>query len=322
MAALSDEQLYDRFLEDLDCKGDTKSTIQNYGSSLKDFMSFIHKKDTKFTDIQGKKGKDILVDYLNYLRKKPINGNGKNLQLNSIKKYFSALNTFYDYLFIREELVDTNIVLPIRKYYLKQYKNGYTPEIRKIISVEEMRTFLKGIFNLQDKTICVVFVKTGVRRGELMAMDTDDVDLDARTITVKRTFHKRSNCIVIFDEECKRILQVWLKRRETLAKEGETALFLNEYGHRIHKNKAYTAVTYWSKRMGYHNTNSSKLSDHFTPHNLRHCWTTYLSNAKMYEPWIQWLRGDAVTKAIDIYKHPTIEKIRDAYDISMPVFGL
>ena len=68
MAALSDEQLYDRFLEDLDCKGDTKSTIQNYGSSLKDFMLFIHKNGAKFTDIQGKKGKDILVDYLNYLQ--------------------------------------------------------------------------------------------------------------------------------------------------------------------------------------------------------------------------------------------------------------
>ena len=98
--------------------------------------------------------------------------------------------------------------------------------------------------------------------------------------------------------------------------------YLNEYGDRIHKNKAYNAVTYWASRYGINNSSSTHLKDHFSPHNLRHCFTTYLTEATMYEPFIEWLRGDSPSKSIDRYKHITIEKVRDTYDKSMPIFGL
>lgn len=322
MEKINDDILYEQFLQTMRIQDKTQKTVENYGSCIKDFMIFLHGNGHVFVDVQGKIGKRLLVEYLEYLKGKKVNGNNKTLSYARIKIYFSALNCFYNYLFIVEELVETNIVLPIRQFYLKSYKNGYKPQTRKAISVEDMSRFLKGIFNLQDKAVAVTFVKTGVRKGELMAMDVDDIDFEMRVITVKERFKKRTNCEVIFDDECARVLNLWLQRREKLVKPGEKALFLNEYGHRIHKNKAYNAITYWATRYGFHNPISTKLKDHFGPHNLRHCFTTYLSEAKMYEPFIEWLRGDSEGKAIGRYKHLTTEKVRDAYDKAMPIFGL
>ena len=127
---------------------------------------------------------------------------------------------------------------------------------------------------------------------------------------------------MLFDEECCRILEQWLERREKIAKPDEPALFLNEYGHRIHKNKAYGAVTYWATRFGIHDPTSTQSKKRFGPHCCRHCFTTYLEEAKMYEPFIEWIRGDGPGKAIDRYKHITLSKVRDAYDKCMPVFGI
>jgi integrase len=322
MEGVDDELLYEEFIEDMKVQGKTKKTIQNYGSCLKEFLNWLHDKKHVSTDVQGKVGKRLLIEYLKHLREKKVNGSDKLLSFARIKIYFSALNCYYDFLIVTKELLDNNIVLPIRRRYLKPYKNGYKPAERKFINVDEMRRFIKSIFNLQDRVIVAVFVKTGIRQGELIAIDFDDVDLEERTIILKDIFRKRTNLIVVFDEECKNLLQQWMQRREILAEPGVKSLFLNEYGGKIYKNKVYNLVTYWAKRYGIHNASSPHLKDHFSPHNLRHCFVTYLSEAQMYEPFINWLRGDSPGKAIDYYKHIRLEKIRDAYDKAMPIFGL
>ncbi len=324
MEKIDDKELFDKFIEDLQIQDKTKKTIENYGSCVKDYLSWLHQQGYISTDVQGRKGNDILREYLTYLRKKQKNGNGETLSHARIKIYFSALNSFYDFLLF-EGFIETTNVLAVRRRYLKQYKNGYTLANRQFISVEKMSQFLKGIFNLQDKTLAIVFVKTGVRKGELIAMDVDDIDFEERTITIKnRNLRKRedSNCVVLFDEECAQILKLWLQRRETIAKDGEKALFLNEYGHRMNKHGPYNAIVYWAKRAGLHNPNKSKLSDKFGCHCLRHCWTTYLLDNKMFEPYVEWLRGDSPGKSIDKYKHFRVDKVRIEYDKAIPRFGL
>lgn len=317
----NDDELYDEFLMHMHDQDKTKKTIQNYGSCIRDFKKWLHEQGNKFADVQGHLGVDILITYLRYLKEKEIGQTGKTITFARIKIYFSALNCFYNWMNVITKLIEKNVVLEVRSIMLKTYKNGYKPATRQFLKIEEMSRFLNGIFALQDKTINVVFVKTGIRKNELRFIDVDDVDLSKRTITLKDKFHKRTNNTVVFDMECKRIIELWLERRKSQAKNGEKALFLGEYGKRINHNRVYTAVTSWAARMGYHNPDG-RTDQKFTPHCHRHCFTHYLTEAGMPEHYIEYLRGDAPTRSIKIYQHPQLEKIRNSYDKSMPAFGL
>jgi integrase/recombinase XerD len=90
----------------------------------------------------------------------------------------------------------------------------------------------------------------------------------------------------------------------------------------LRKKGVYDAVTVWAKQKGYYNTNSDANMDHFSPHNLRHCFTTYLLENGMMREYVKELRGDARKDAVDLYNHIPSESLREAYLAAMPQFGL
>lgn len=321
MAAIADEQILGDYLKDLELRGGTEKTVENYGSCIKIFKDWLNSRNQALLSVKGIEDKDIIEDFLYHLRKKRKTHNGDNLSFSRIKVYFSALNNLYDYLKYNG-YVKSNIILTVRKRYLKQYKNGYTPAERKILDVKEMSKFLNNIMNLRDRTITLVFVKTGIRRRELIEIDVSDVNLEEQAITLKKDFKKRSNRVVFFDEETKRLLIKWLKRREQLVENGEKALFVGDYGRRINKNYVYNSVVKWAKRRGYYNTDSYNMEDHFSCHNLRHCFTTYLSRNGMPREYIKELRGDKRTDIIDIYNHIDRKELKREYLSCIPKFDV
>jgi integrase/recombinase XerD len=320
--SLSDNHLQEKYLSDLELQGATKKTIENYKSCLSVYISWLHENKKSLLSVDSIDDKKIIEEFLRYLRHERKKENGQNLSFARIKAFFSALNSLYDYLEY-DKFVKKNIILTVRKRYLKQFKNGYEPAERKIISINEMSSFLNSIPDLQSKVICLIFVKTGVRLNELIQMDVEDVDLiDMSILLKKRLFKKRSNPVVFFDEETRRLLEYWLKRRKLLASFSEKALFIGAYGKRISKNAVYDAVVKWAKRYGIYNCKSDRVEDHFSPHNLRHCFTTYLQMNGMNKDYIQELRGDKRTKTIDIYIHIDKEDLRREYLVAMPRFNV
>ena len=219
--------------------------------------------------------------------------------------------------------VKKNIVLTVRKRYLKQYKNGYVPAQRKIIDVDTMSKFLNSIMSFRDKTIVTLLVKTGVRREELILMDVGDVDFVEGKITLKkRQLKKRSNTVVFFDDEMANLLRRWLERRKYIATPEEKALFVGDFGGRLQRHGVSDAVTKWAARMGIHDPISKKLEDHFTCHSLRHCFTTYLRRNGMPREYIKELRGDTRGEVIDIYNHIDDTDLRRTYLSCMPKFNV
>ena len=315
MDRVSDEELLQGFIEDCELRDMTQKTIENYKSATYIFKNFLHTKNLNLLSVDGIDNKDILEEFHKYLIKDRMVSHAR------IKVYFSALNCLYDYLEYKG-FIKKNIVLNVRRRYVRQYKNGYTPAKRKIIEVDEMSRFLNGIMNLRDKAIAVVFVKTGIRRGELISIDVDDIDFKEKTITLKSHFHKRSNKVVFFDEECENILRQWLKRREHIALKGEKALFVSDFGKRLKRRGVYDAVTKWAIKLGYSKPGAKKPEERFSCHNLRHCFTTYLRRNGMPREYIKELRGDARKEAIDIYDHIDFRDLRKAYLACMPKFNV
>jgi integrase/recombinase XerD len=115
-----------------------------------------------------------------------------------------------------------------------------------------MATLVKSTVSARDKAIVMILAKTGVRRGELVRMDVDDVDMERMSIRLKPAA-KRSNRRVFFDSETRRVLSDWLRTREAYARTDCPALFITESGGRINRNHVYDIVTKHATRVGLHN---------------------------------------------------------------------
>jgi integrase/recombinase XerD len=302
--------IVDGFGEDCRLRGLTPKTITEYQAIVRTFMDLLDNRDTSLQEVDH----STLREYLAYLLDE------RKLVHKTIKSYFTALSTFYDYLVI-EEQAQSNIILPFRRRYLRRYKEGYDSQERKLITVEEMSRLVNSVLDPRDKAFMVLLAKTGVRRGELVRMDVDDINWVNYSVTLKPT-PKRSNRKVYFDDEAAIVLRRWLNTRSKLETDSQ-ALFINynDIG-RLKRSGVYNAVVKYAERLGFHDPNSPRLEDHFGPHCFRHWFTTYLLRNGMQREYVKELRGDRRSEAIDIYHHIDDEELRKAYLAFIPKLGV
>jgi len=303
-------KLIEDFCKDCKLRGMTGESVRRYKSSLLIFAGFLLNRGVEMDDADTHMLKDFLQHIL-YERK---------VKHKTVENYFSSLSAFYDYLAF-ERLVSTNIVLPFRKRYLRQYKDGYEDPERKLLSVEEMSRLVGSVMDPRDKAITVLFAKTGIRRSELLKLDVDDIHWEDYSITLKPT-PKRSNRVIFFDDECAVVLRRWLRVREKLNPKTEALFVSYQSLNRLDRNGLYTAIVKYAKRLGFHNPESPRLEDHFGPHCFRHWFTTWLLRNGMPREYVKELRGDRRGEAIDIYHHIDRQELRRAYLAYIPKLGV
>jgi integrase/recombinase XerD len=193
---------------------------------------------------------------------------------------------------------------------------------RKLISIEQMSMLINSILDSRDRAIVTLLAKTGIRRKELIKIDVDDINWEEQSILLK-PHPKRSNLTIFFDDECARILQRWLKTRNSLKlPPAFRALFVGERGERLERHGIYSIVTKYSEKVGLHNPKSKRIEDHFTPHCCRHWFTTHLRRNGLRREYLKELRGDARKEAVDIYDHIDKKELRRGYLAAVPLLGI
>lgn len=302
-----DEKLTERFAKDLALRGLADSTQETIMGAVRRYSQWAIQNDIT----PEESSRQDLLNYLGELR-------ARDLRQPSLLKAFSSLSTWFAFL---EELGLTkeNPVPYIQKKYLKSYKDEVRS--RRLISVEDAAKMVSSTIDTRDRAMLVLLLKTGIRRGEMISLDTSDVSLEEYTITLKPTA-KRSNRTVFFDEETARALARWLRQREMRHVKDTQALFISDEGLRLQKNGVRKAVEKAAERVGLHDSKSKRLEDRFSPHCCRHFFTTHLRRAGMPREFIQELRGDVRKEAIDIYDHIQKDELKASYLALMPRFGI
>ena len=173
----------------------------------------------------------------------------------------------------------------------------------------------------RDKAISVLLAKTGIRRGEMLKLDVEDLNWSNYSIELKPT-PKRSNRTVFFDDECAIVVKRWLNVREKLHPETKALFISYQTFERLSRNGASNAVVKYAKKLGFHDSESKSLEDHFGPHCFRHWFTTYLLRNGMPREYVKELRGDKRKEAIDIYHHIDKEELRRTYLACIPKLGI
>jgi len=308
------DEYINEYVTDELLRGTTKRTLETYESNLRYTFGYLD-------CTPGEVGKNELKKLLSHLKteKQGRRGNGPGVSGQTVNVYFSALNSFYQYLIYEEDFTH-NPVPAFRKRYL-QDNTSDDGEQRQLISVSEMAGLVMSVMKTRDKAIILLFAKTGVRRNELIQIDVQDIDWEAQSIKLKPTA-KRSNKIVFFDDECARVLKKWAEIRNQAEPETD-ALFINQNKSRLQRNGVYTVVTNHAESIGLHDPDADSLDEKFTPHCCRHWFTTHLRRSGMKREYLKELRGDSrEVDPMESYNHIDREELREAYLTHIPQLNI
>ena len=290
--------LLDAFVEDLILRRQAKSTITASRTRIRQYLAWCAGRGMDPKEAGHN-------DFLAYLRHLQEAGH----KTATLQREFVTLTSFYEFL----ELASAGELKKIRKKYIRGKSDG---EKRQIISVPQAAEMIAATCSTRDQAILQVLFKTGIRRGELTAIDVSDVDMDAMSIRLKPT-GKRSNRAVFFDRETQSALHRWLAVRQS----NGPALFTTTAGERLGGWGLTILVEKAAARVGLHEE-KGPLEKRFGPHCARHFFTTHLLRSGMPREYVQWLRGDAIKEAVDIYYHINPEDVRRAYLAHVPRLGV
>ncbi len=163
---------------------------------------------------------------------------------------------------------------------------------------------------LRDRLIVEMLYATGIRVGELCALDVDDADTGRRVLRVLGKGNKQRT--VPFGEPALRALTSWLTDgRPALATPASgAALLLGVRGGRIDPRQARTVV---------HQTMSAVAgAPDIGPHGLRHSAATHLLEGGADLRIVQELLGHSSLATTQLYTHVTVARLRAVHDQAHP----
>jgi len=161
---------------------------------------------------------------------------------------------------------------------------------------------------LRDLAIMELLYATGIRVGELCALDIDDLDTSRRVV---RVFGKgRKERSVPYGVPAGAAVDGWLAVRPTLVRAGSgPALFLGARGGRVDQRTVRRVV---HARIG------AVDAPDLSPHGLRHTAATHLLEGGADLRSVQELLGHASLATTQIYTHVSGDRLRSAYEQAHP----
>lgn len=163
---------------------------------------------------------------------------------------------------------------------------------------------------LRDVAMLELLYATGIRVGELVGLDIDDLD---RERNVVRVFGKgRKERTVPFGRPAARAVDFWLKHaRPLLVVDGSgPALFLGARGKRIDQRTV--------REMVHRRIADVPGAPDIGPHGLRHTAATHLLEGGADLRSVQELLGHASLATTQLYTHVTTDRLRRAYQQAHP----
>jgi integrase/recombinase XerC len=162
---------------------------------------------------------------------------------------------------------------------------------------------------LRDRALLELLYATGIRVGELCALDVDDLDTGRRVVRVLGKGSKERT--VPYGVPAARALDRWLSTgRPALVVAGAgPALFLGARGGRIDPRAVRRLVHGYLKELS---------GPDLGPHGLRHSAATHLLEGGADLRSVQELLGHATLATTQIYTHVSADRLKASYDQAHP----
>jgi len=163
--------------------------------------------------------------------------------------------------------------------------------------------------HLRNRAVLELLYASGIRVGELVALDIDDLDLGSNVVRVMGKGAKERT--VPFGIPARRALDGWLVARARVATSSSgPALFLGRRGRRLDPRQVRDVV----HLLLAHVVDAPDLG----PHGLRHSAATHLLEGGADLRMVQELLGHASLATTQIYTHVSVGRLRRSYEQAHP----
>jgi len=284
------------FLDYRQCIYEASSqTIKSNLCDLRLFQKFVHNKDYELIDGPA------VTDFQYHLKQDRANcGNSINRKIFTLRSYSN---------FLRLQNVEFADKLPF--YDVLKIRQGYGNRPNALT-----RKQIKHFFNSIDRSIILgirnyavyaLMYQTGLRVGEVFALDLESIDFHTQIITV---VGKGKKCRTLhLNSEITQILSEWIAVRSCFCNSNRNnALFISKKGYRL----AIRTMEDNFKKI----VLQANFKAHFniTCHTLRHTFASHLNDEEVDVLVIQSLMGHASPRSTFPYIHPSQKKIRLAME--------
>jgi len=278
-------------------KNASPHTCRCYQRDLEEFEDFLGKSGmylSQESDIEmGKVDRGAIRKYLSFLHRR----NKKS----SIARKLSTLRSFFKYL-VREQHIPSNPAKVVS-----------TPKVEKFLPTtltvdEAFRLMESPAMNggVRDRAILELLYSSGLRVGELVGLNSDQLDLDLGIVKVMGKGRKER--IVPVGLKAIEALKAYLGERGIL--DGVEPLFVNSRGGRLTARTVGRVIKKYTKRSG--------IFRRVSPHSLRHSFATHLLDAGADIREIQEMLGHASLSTTQRYIHLSLGRLMEVYDKAHP----
>lgn len=275
-------------------------TLKAYGADLSQFAAYAESRGI------AQPGQVTLNDLRAYL----TSLQSESYARATVARKQAALRAFFRWA-RRANLVTTD---PTRGLYAPRQQR----RLPKFLRGEEIEALMRAPdespAGLRDRALLELLYASGIRAGELVKLNTTDLDLEAGEIRIREGKGGKDRIALLGGAAADALVRYLSEGRPELASRAKagrsSALLLNKFGERLSDRGVRRTFDKYVVAAG------SRLK--ITPHVLRHSFATHLLENGADLRSVQELLGHANLATTQIYTHVTTERLKTIYDEAHP----
>jgi integrase/recombinase XerC len=222
----------------------------------------------------------------------------------SLQRELSAFRTFFRFL-ITEGLIKYNPAAEVQAPKSRR-KLPDTLDVDKVKRLVE----IKGDkpLTVRDRAILELFYSSGLRLSELLNLDLADIDQQEGLVQVTGKGNKTRR--IPIGRHALTALAQWLKVRNDLVANDESAIFVSQQGRRLSARTVQKRIKDWALKQG--------IDVRVYPHLLRHSFASHVLESSQDLRAVQELLGHADISTTQIYTHLDFQHLASVYDKAHP----
>lgn len=155
----------------------------------------------------------------------------------------------------------------------------------------------------------MILAKTGCRISEALEVEMGDLMLENSHICLRKRKGGTQTVVPLDDETVKSIKRLLMIR----SNDDSDSLFLSLRGARVSRDRIRLAIREAAVKCGIMELGETRFYQKFTPHTFRTVFTTLMRQQGMDDRVLQYIRGDAVSKTMDVYTRVDRDEVKRQY---------
>jgi len=223
----------------------------------------------------------------------------------SLQRELSSMRSFYNFL-LKKGRAESNPAQHVQAP--KQSR-----KLPKTLDVDQITGMLEAgassVLEIRDLAMFELFYSSGLRLGELAALNLADIDLADHSLIVRSGKGGKTRVLPV-GSKAVRAVENWLQQRGKINTNTESALFVSERGTRLGRRSIELRLAQWCQKKG--------IAEHIHPHMLRHSFASHLLEASQDLRAVQELLGHSNISTTQIYTHLDFQHLAAVYDQAHP----